>query len=208
MNNYHLIVSILVVHVLAWFTPGPQIALIIRNSLLYSRRTGVFTATGFAIGNFLHTLYSVAGIALLVSQIPMAYNFIKFLGVGYLTYLGIKTFFMKVHVQSVGNQQEGHDISPFSAFKLGFVTNILNPKASLFFASIYSSVMAAGIAPWALGFLMVAMPLNSFVMASLWSLFFTQKWMRAFYAQYQSIFNKFLGGSLILFALIVAFSQR
>ena len=197
----------MVIHFFAWFTPGPQIALIIRNSLVYSRKTGFFTALGFAIGNFIHILYSVLGIALIVSRNPAAYNIIKFLGVGYLIYLGVKTFFMKINVQDLHNQRKKHDISTFSAVKLGLLVNILNPKASLFFASIYSSVIVAGIAQWALIFLMIAMPLNTLFMASMWSLFFSQQRIRTFYKNHQSILNKFLGGMLVFFALIIALSQ-
>lgn len=205
MESLILISTILAIHVFAWFTPGPLFVLIIRNSLVYSRKSGLWTAVGIAIGNFIHITYSVTGIALIISRSDTAFNVIKFLGVGYLTYLGIKTFLIKVDTQKADTTSSKHeDISPFNAAKIGFLTNILSPKASLFFASIFATVMASGSPFWVIIFLWIAMPLNSFVMASILSMFFTQKRVRSVYSKYQHIVNKLLGAALLILALMIA----
>ena len=205
MESLILISTILAVHVFAWFTPGPLFVLIVRNSLVYSRKSGIWTAVGIAIGNTIHITYSVTGLALIISASPVAFNIIKFLGVGYLAYLGIKTFLIKAEAQKADSTSEIHkDISPFQAAKIGFLTNILSPKASLFFASIFATVMASGSPFWVVIFLWVAMPLNSFIMASVLSAFFTQKKVRSVYGNYQHIVNKLLGAALLIFAIIVA----
>ncbi|MFH1508892.1 MAG: LysE family transporter [bacterium] len=205
MESLILISTILAIHVFAWFTPGPLFVLIIRNSLVYSRKSGMWTAVGIAIGNAIHITYSVTGLALIISASPVAFNIIKFLGVGYLAYLGIKTFLIKVDAQKTDSTSEKHkDLIPFQAAKIGFLTNILSPKASLFFASIFATVMASGSPFWVVIFLWVAMPLNSFVMAFILSVFFTQKKVRNVYANYQPTVNKLLGTALIVLAIIVA----
>lgn len=204
MENIFLIGSILTIHIFAWFTPGPLFVLIIRNSLLYSRKSGVWTAAGIAIGNFIHITYSVAGLALIVSTVPIAFNIIKFLGAGYLAYLGIRTLLVKIDVQKADSAFERHrDISAFNAAKTGFFTNILSPKASLFFASIFATVLASGTPFWVVVFLWIAMPLNSFVMAVLLSVFFTQTRIRTIYAKYENIVNKLLGAALLVFAALI-----
>jgi len=206
MEIFTLIITILAIHIFAWFTPGPMTVLIIRNSLVYSRKSGIWTAVGIALGNAVHITYSVTGLALIISTSPVAFNIIKFLGVGYLAYLGIKTFFIKIETQKSDKKSKKHkDISPFKAIRIGFIANILSPKASLFYASIFANVMAFGVPFWVVIFLWIAMPLNSFVMASIYSLFFTQKKIRIFYANYQHIVNKLLGAALLVFAIIVAF---
>lgn len=205
MENLILIGTILAVHIFAWLTPGPLFVLIVRNSLVYSRKSGIWTALGIAIGNFIHITYSVTGIALLISASPIASNIIKFLGVGYLAYLGIKTFLIKVETQKANTTSEEHrEISPFQAAKIGFLTNILSPKASLFFASIFATVMSAGVPFWVVVFLWIAMPLNSFIMAAILSVFFTQKRIRAAYGKHQYIVNKVLGVALLVLAVIIA----
>ena len=82
MENLILIGTILAIHVFAWLTPGPLFVLIIRNSLVYSRKTGVWTALGIAIGSLIHTTFSVTGIALIISTSATAFTLIKFLGAG------------------------------------------------------------------------------------------------------------------------------
>jgi len=206
MENLILIGTILAVHIFAWFTPGPLFVLIVRNSLVYSRKSGIWTAVGIAIGNFIHITYSVTGITLLISASPITSNLIKFLGVGYLAYLGIKTFLIKVETQKTDTtSNERKDLSPLQAAKIGFLTNILSPKASLFFVSIFATVMASGSPSWVVIFLWIAMPLNSFIMASIFSVFFTQKKVRAIYEKHQHIVNKVLGVALLVLAGMIAF---
>jgi len=206
MENLILIGTILAVHIFAWFTPGPLFVLIVRNSLVYSRKSGIWTAVGIAIGNFIHITYSVTGITLLISASPITSNIIKFLGVGYLAYLGIKTFLIKVETQKTDTtSNERKDLSPLQAAKIGFLTNILSPKASLFFVSIFATVMASGSPSWVVIFLWIAMPLNSFIMASIFSVFFTQKKVRAIYEKHQPIVNKVLGVALLVLAGMIAF---
>ena len=205
MESLILIGTILAIHLLAWFIPGPVFVLIIRNSLVYSRKSGMWTALGISIANIIHITYSVMGLGFIISASPVAFNIIKFLGVGYLVYLSIKTFLIKPETQKTGIvPDKPKDISPFKAVKMGFLITILSPKASLFFASIFTGVMASGSPFWVIIFLWIAMPLNSFVMASIFSVFFTQKKVKDVYGNYQHLVNKLLGVALLLLAVIIA----
>lgn len=208
MEYVFLIGSILAIHIFAWFTPGPLFVLIVRNSLVYSRKSGIWTAVGIAIGNLIHITYSIAGLALVISTSDVAFNVIKFIGAGYLAYLGVKTLLVKVDAQKADTaSEERQNISAFNAAKIGFLTNILSPKASLFFASIFATVLASGAPFWVVVFLWVAMPLNSFVMAVLLSVFFTQERVRLIYRKYENVVNKLLGAALLIFAVAIAFHQ-
>ncbi|MEN8253326.1 MAG: LysE family transporter [Patescibacteria group bacterium] len=191
------------IHFFAWLTPGPLFVLIVRNSVIYSRKTGFWTAAGIALGNLIHVTYSVTGIALIISNSNFLFNIIKYLGVVYLTYLGVKTLQLNIVSKKSESKEKQKDISRFSAFKTGFLTNILSPKASLFFASIFASVFAASAPIWVIIFLVIIMPLNSLFMASLLSIFFTQNRVLLIYNKYQNLINKSLGGALILLALLI-----
>ena len=207
MESLTFIGTILTIHILAWLTPGPLFVLIIRNSLVYSRKTGVWTALGIAIGSLIHTTFSVTGIALIISTSATAFTLIKFLGAGYLAYLGVKTLLFKIETQETDASWEYRDISAFNAVKIGFLAIILSPKAWLFFISIFASVLASGSPSWVVIFLMVAMALNEFVMASVLSIFFTQKKIKSIYSKYQHIVNKCLGVALILLAIMIVFKS-
>jgi threonine/homoserine/homoserine lactone efflux protein len=207
MENIFLISTILGFHLFAWLTPGPLFVLIIRNSLLYSRRSGIWTAVGISMGNFIHITYSVTGLSLLVATSEFGFTIIKFLGASYLTYLGIKTFIIKV------KEQEGttpkikyRNLPALRAMEIGFITNMLSPKAALFYISVFATVMGAEAPFWVIMFLWGAMPFNSFVIANIFSILFTKKTFRGFYTHHQHLTNRFLGSTLILLAIAIVIS--
>ena len=205
MQNLVLIGTILSIHVMAWLTPGPLFVLIIRNSLVYSRKIGFWTALGFALGNFIHITLAVFGISLIIQSSPLAFSTVKFLGAGYLIYLGIKTLLMKIRAQKTDAPTKHDNITVLQAIKIGFLTNILSAGAYLFFASIFATVLSTTTSSWVVATLAIAMPLNTFVMASILSLFFTHHKIKSIYIKFQYILNKCLGVALILFALTIAF---
>jgi len=205
MENIILIGTILGIHVLAWLAPGPLFVLIVRNSLMYSRKTGVWTAVGIAVGNLLHISYSVVAVTLLVATSDAALQVLKLAGAGYLAYLGVKTVVTKANSIRSEATGERRDILPFAAFKTGFLANFLNPNASLFFASIFATLISSGAPVWVVGILWIAMPLNSFISASVLSTFFTYPAVKTVYARYERIANTVLGGALVLLALMIVF---
>jgi len=141
MKEFLLIAGI---HLLAVMSPGPDFAMVLRNSLAYSRRVGILAAVGLGLGILLHVSYSLLGIGLIISQSIVLFNSIKLLGAGYLIYIGIKSLFAKKEVSdsSEGERIESKkDISNFAAIRLGFLTNALNPKATLFFLALFTQVI-------------------------------------------------------------------
>lgn len=205
METWVLIGTILGIHVLAWMTPGPMFVLIVRNSLIYSRKSGIWTALGIGIANVIHVAYSAFGVAVIVSASALAFAVVKFLGAAYLAYLGIKTFLGNGVAGRASNPGAAKkDIAPFVAVKIGLIANLLSPKAMLFYISIFAAVAASRAADFAIAVLWVAMPLNSFLMAALLSLIFTHAKVRSFYAKYQKIANGVLGIALLAFAVSVA----
>ena len=205
MENIILIGTILGIHVLAWLAPGPLFVLIMRNSLMYSRKTGVWTAAGIAVGNLLHISYSVAAVTLLVATSDVVLTVLKLTGAGYLAYLGVKTVVAKSSTVTSEATGERGDITPLAAFKTGFLTNFLNPNASLFFASIFATLISSNAPFWVVGILWIVMPLNSSISASVLSVFFTYPAVKTVYARYERIANFVLGGALVLLALMIVF---
>ncbi len=138
--NWLLIVLLMLAAAAA---PGPDFVLAVRNSLRYSRRTGVLTAIGFGLGVCVHVTYCILGIAAVISRSVMLFNLIKYLGAAYLVYIGWNA----LHSQGFSDTDNGEeiekqlDISPLCALGGGFVTNILNPKATMFFFALFTQVI-------------------------------------------------------------------
>src|SRR3990167_6853963 len=95
MEYLPIILTVALIHFLAVISPGPDFIMILRNSLIYSRKKGMFSAVGLGLGIMVHIIYSLVGIGLLISQSIVLFNIIKFLGAGYLIYIGVKSLLSK-----------------------------------------------------------------------------------------------------------------
>lgn len=133
MEYLPVILTVAMVHLLAVMSPGPDFVMITRNSLVYSRKTGMYSAIGLGFGILVHVIYSLVGIGLIISQSIVLFTIIKFLGAGYLIYLGYKSITSKSTKLDLQDNVQKKDISPMKAVNVGFLTNVLNPKATLFF---------------------------------------------------------------------------
>lgn len=122
-------------------SPGPDFAMVVKNSLVYSRKIALLTALGIALGILVHVTYIVLGIGFVIAETPWLLFSIKCVGASYLLYIGFKGLKAKKMTSTLGNRHHKHDISSFSALRLGFLTNALNPKCMLFFVSLFSVVI-------------------------------------------------------------------
>lgn len=137
------LITVAIVHLFAVMTPGPDFAIVTRNSLVYSRKIGVYTSLGIALGISVHVLYSLLGIGLLISKSIILFNIIKFIGAGYLIYIGYKSLKAKPISQSENEEilKKQNNISSIKAFNNGFLTNVLNPKVTLFFLALFTQII-------------------------------------------------------------------
>ena len=208
MQYLPLIGTVALVHLLALISPGPDFIMCVRNALTYSRKTGIYTAIGFGAGISIHIIYCVAGLALIISQSIIIFNFFKFLGAGYLIYIGFKSITSKSSHLEIKDQEKKKDISPFAAIKIGFLTNALNPKATLFFLSLFTMVISPNTPGLILGILSAIMIIETVIWFSLVSIFMTQKRIRSAFEKSQNVFNRTLGGLLILLGVKVALTNK
>lgn len=208
MQYLPLIGTVALVNLLALISPGPDFIMCVRNALTYSRKTGIYTAIGFSAGISIHIIYCVAGLALIISKSIIVFNFFKFLGAGYLIYIGFKSITSKSSHLEIKDQEKKKDISPLAAIKIGFLTNVLNPKATLFFLSLFTMVISPNTPGLILGILSAIMIIETFIWFSLVSIFMTQKRIRSVFEKSQNVFNRTLGGLLILLGVKVALTNK
>lgn len=132
--------TVALVHLLAVASPGPDFAVVVRESVTRGQRSGNWTALGIGSGILLHVGYSLLGIGLIVSQSIVLFNLFKWLAAGYLLYLGWRALQARPMVLD-GFAEAAAPRTAGRAFALGFVTNGLNPKATLFFLSLFTVVI-------------------------------------------------------------------
>ncbi|AOM42185.1 LysE family translocator [Xenorhabdus hominickii] len=134
------LLAVATITLLAVISPGADFAMITRNSLIYGRKSGVYSSLGISIGVLVHVFYTLVGIGILISQTPSLFIAIRTIGAFYLIYIGYKTFISKNI--SFNNSEKLDVIGNFSSFKNGFFTNALNPKTTLFVLSVYTQVVS------------------------------------------------------------------
>ena len=123
-------------------SPGPDTIVVIKNSLI-SRKLGILTGFGIASAIFVHVGYCIAGLGVIISQSIIAFQIIKILGALYILWISYqilrvkKTSYSDVHL----SKDTSLKLSSFQAFREGFITNVLNPKATLFFLAVFTQVI-------------------------------------------------------------------
>lgn len=139
--------TIATLHFLAVASPGPDFAVTTRYSLSYGRSAGRWVALGIGTGIFLHVAYSVLGVALVIHRYQWVYGSLLLLGAGYLGWLGWQAIQAQpsatpAHQTTGVNKAEVVGLPAIKAFRIGFLTNGLNVKATLFFLALFSTVIA------------------------------------------------------------------
>lgn len=133
------LIAVITITLLAVISPGPDFAMVTRNSLMLSRRAGVLTALGIGLGVLVHVTYTLVGVGLLIQQSLWLFNAIKLVGAVYLVYLGVKM----LRAKPVGALADGpgSPLSDGAAMRTGFLTNALNPKTTIFIVSLFMQVV-------------------------------------------------------------------
>ncbi len=130
-------------------TPGPDTALIVRNTLFGGRRNGVRTAAGIVCGITVWTLAASAGIAALVAASHPLFTGLRLAGAAYLAWLGIETL--------RGHRSATLAAKPGNGYRQGLLSNLGNPKIAVFFTSLLPQFGSGFLQLAALGLLFCAM---------------------------------------------------
>ncbi|MDC5707462.1 LysE family translocator [Vibrio europaeus] len=152
MNEITILTTLAVVHFVALMSPGPDFALVVQNATRYGRQTGLYIALGLSCGILLHSILSLTGVSYLVHQQPTLFALLQLAGGSYLFYLGYGALkaswssFRSRNVENESSKETGLLLNnKREAFSRGFATNILNPKALVFFVSLMSSLVPASM---------------------------------------------------------------
>lgn len=134
--------TIAIAHLFAVASPGPDFYVVMRQSVRGGTRLGIWTSLGVGSAILLHVTYCLLGVALLLSQSPVLFDVMKFLAAGYLFYIGVQSIRASLIKQEVERAVAQEPVlSAIRAFCVGFLTNGLNPKATLFFLALFTVVI-------------------------------------------------------------------
>ncbi len=134
------------VFVLAAIAPGADFACVLRESISFGRRAGIITALGVGSAIMVHVAYTVAGVGLIIAQSILIFTIVKWCGAAYLVYLGLRSLTSRRKPLSNGDHAiaapAGQSRGAAMSYGVGFLTNLLNPKATLFFVSLFATIVS------------------------------------------------------------------
>ena len=179
-------------------SPGPSMALIIRNSIKYGRISGILFSLGHAIGIGIYATVSVLGLQFILINNLFLFNAIQFCGSVFLLILGILFLRDTRHNLSLENEQKN-----VNSFMQGFAISILNPKILIWFAAIFSQFIEIS----STNFVKLAMVLIASSIDGLWyiilTIVVTGFGLKQFLEHNTNIIQKISGVILISISIII-----
>jgi threonine/homoserine/homoserine lactone efflux protein len=146
--------AVVAAHALGVSSPGPDFAIVVRQTLAHGRRAGTATALGIGSGILVHVGWGMFGLGWAVERLPVLLQVLRFGGAAVLLWIGFKALRSQPLSSGEGADTSTHpEASVLRAWTLGLATNLLNAKAMLFFVALCSSVIAAGATPTLRGLL-------------------------------------------------------
>jgi RhtB (resistance to homoserine/threonine) family protein len=203
--NIEQFISVVLIHFFAVISPGPDFVVVSSQSIKYGRKSGFITSLGIGFGILIHVSYCILGIGYIVKQNIFLYNTLKIFGAIYICFLGISS--LKNSSNSIKDNSNSKISKLFkNPFTIGFLTNVFNPKATLFFISLFALVInpeTPFLIQLIYGFWMV-------LVTSLWfclvSYLISSYYLKIFINKYSVLINQVLGVVLIVISFKIIFT--
>jgi threonine/homoserine/homoserine lactone efflux protein len=146
-------------------TPGPDVLYIVTHSLRSGVRAGLAAGAGITAGCFVHVFAAAVGLSALLAASAAAFTVLKWLGAGYLVYVGCRLLIARGSPDRWGSPSGsppayGKPGSLADVFRGGFLTNVLNPKVAIFFLAFVPQFIAPEARHKALAFVLLGILFN------------------------------------------------
>lgn len=165
IENY---IEFLLAGIILNLTPGSDTMYILTRSIAQGKKAGYYSVYGIVTGGLIHTLFVSLGLSIVLAKSALAFSIVKYVGVAYLVYLGIKMLIDKSSIfESDTSKIEKLDL--IKIYRQGAMTNLLNPKVALFFLAFLPQFVNPDYAQGAIPFLLLG--LTFMTTGTIWCLF-------------------------------------
>lgn len=188
--------------------PGPDMLYVITRGMAHGRRAGILSAIGVVCGILVHTTAAAFGLTLLLQTSALAFLFVKFIGAAYLLYLGIRawrdksTFLLQASASSAKSS---------ALFWQGVLSNVLNPKISIFFLAFLPQFVDKGSSHVTLQMVILGLTFACFGLCFLLIVGYSSgavgRWLM-YRPQYAQFLQRLAGGILIGLGIRLAFTEK
>ena len=201
-----IFLTIAVLHLFAVASPGPDFILVSRQCLRYGRRIAIWTSLGIAIGILFHVALSLTGLSILLQNQPDLFWYIKLLASLYIGYLGIVSLVSKSSNKLV-EDATGQAGNQLRSVTTGLLPNVLNPKALIFFITVFAVAINKETGIFVKSLLGIYMSVATFIWFALVSILLTNKKAIERFKKAIPLLEKVTGFFLLLIAIQILFQQ-
>ena len=201
--DFDILFLFLLTSITLTLSPGPDMLYVLSQSISNGFKSGFSVSLGLVSGLFFHTAFISLGFGFLITEYPYIIKFIKYFGALYLIYISVSLILKKNEIKIVKKKQN----TLLKNYFTGLIMNIVNPKVSLFFISIFplflfNEILNIKIQFFILGIIFIIQAVFIFFLVSLFSSFvgkniFSKK-MNIFFNYFQSLVLVFIALVLIL----------
>ena len=191
-------------HLFAVASPGPDFALVIRQCFRYGKRSAIWTSLGISVGILFHVSLSLIGLGLIITYQPSIFNGLKILASLYILYLGVVSIFNK-SILHLDKKKKSSTTLYLRCFLSGLITNTLNPKAFLFFITVFTLVISPSTSQILQGIYGLYMALATFLWFAMISIIFTNKSMTYKYVDFLPWIERIMGFILVIISIQILF---
>ena len=183
-----------VVHLFAVMSPGANFLVVARNSLTYSRRSGLLTARGVALGSLFYITIGILGFATVISQSLPLYSAIKLVGAVYFVYTGVKALWSLRKRSTLAERiEEQPRLAESRAFFGGLLTAVSNATSALYFLALFTTFVPVNATPEEKVFTALVLISISFSWYNILALTFSHGTIRRFYRRFERWLNGLIG---------------
>jgi len=199
------LLTIGLVQVVAVISPGPSFLITARTAVAQSRADGVKVALGVGIGSAIWAMAALLGLNVIFQAVPLLFTTMKVLGALFLMWLAFQIFIHARDAVVLDNAKGEMTTHPFLK---GLVTQVSNPKAAVFFGSIFIALLPSAVPLWMIVALIVMTALNEIWWFSIVALFFGAGPVRRFYIRAKLWIDRVTGAFLGLLGVRLLWAAR
>lgn len=196
--------SILLLHLIGAISPGPAFVVIVRTAAVEGFRPAFMAAAGLGTGAVCWALAALLGLNLLFQVAPSTLLAFKFAGAAFLLWIAWQTF---RHADAPLPRVDAAGAVPRtggSAFRLGLLTQLANPKVVVFFGAVFVGMVPQDTPIWAMVAILGMIFLDEMLWYSVVGRIFSLAHVRAFYGRAKRWIDRIFGALIAAFGIRIA----
>lgn len=200
--DFNILILFVVTSISLTLSPGPDILYVLSQSLSNGFKSGFSVSLGLVSGLFFHTAFISLGFGFLISEYPNIFKLIKYFGALYLMFIAVNLLIKNNKIKVIKKKQN----TLLENYSTGIVMNIINPKVSLFFLSIFplflfDKTLNVQIQFFVLGIIFIIQATFVFSLVSLFSSYIGEN----FFSKKTNIFFKYFQSSVLVIIAVLLF---